>query len=80
MKKREDNVLAEGEATGHFHRAHGDGVAVYGDGDNRELEAPNGATVTHEEHGTQVLPAGDWDVSRVQEFDPFEEEVRSVQD
>ena len=80
MKRRKDNVLAEGEATGHAHRATGDGVAVYGDGDDRKLQAPKGTVVTHEEHGLQTWPPGDYDISRVQEFDPFEEEIRNVQD
>lgn len=80
MKKRNDTVLAEGEATGHAHRACGPGVVVYGDGPERELHAPNGATITHEEHAAQTMPQDAYDVLRVQEYDPFEEEIRDVLD
>ena len=78
--KRTDNVLASGEQTGHAHRAAGDGVVVYGESEDRILEAPHGAIITHEEHGPQTLDAGEYDVTRVKEFDPFAEAIRSVQD
>lgn len=80
MKKRKDKLLATGEVTGHAHRAKGNGVAVYGEGTERLLEAPEGATVTHEEHGPQKLAPGEYDVSRVREYDPFEQAIRTVAD
>ena len=70
-------ILAHGEHTGHFHEAHGDGVALYDDG---VLEAPHGAEVTHQEHNPIAVPAGTYDRSFVQEYDHFAEEVRSVAD
>jgi hypothetical protein len=80
MKKRNDNVLADGELTGHAHRAEGRGVAVYGAGVQRLLNAPHGATVTHEEHHAIDLPAGEYEISRVQEYDYDTEESRNVAD
>ena len=76
-KKLERAILAEGEHTGHFHEAHGRGVAFYDDG---VLETPHGAEVTHQEHATVILPPGEYIRSIVQEFDHFLEESRSVQD
>ena len=76
-KKLARAVLAEGEHTGHFHEAHGDGVALYDDG---VLEAPHGAEVTHQEHAPVTVPPGTYDRSIVQEFDHFAEEARNVAD
>jgi len=72
--------LAEGEVTGHAHVALANDAWVMGNGDQRELFAPSGTQITHEEHSTILLPPGKYDVSRQQEFDPDEEEMRSVQD
>ena len=80
MKKRTDNILAAGEQTGHAHRAIGVGVAVYGEGVDRTLVAPHGVEITHEEHGTQTLAPGEYDVLRVREYDPFEDVIRTVRD
>ena len=80
MKKRtrlERAILAHGEHTGHFHEAHGAGVAFYDDG---TLEAPHGADVTHQEHAPVVIPAGTYVRSIVLEYDHFKEEARQVID
>ncbi len=76
-KKLKQAILAHGEHTGHFHEAHGEGVALYDDG---VLEAPHGAHVTHQEHAPVELPAGAYRRSIVQEFDHFAEEARNVAD
>jgi len=73
-------VLAEGEATGHAHVALGDGVEVIEREGTLFLAAPQGATVTHQEHSTITLPAGAYRVGRVREYDHFAEEARPVQD
>jgi len=70
-------ILAHGEVTGHFHEAHGAGVAFYDDG---VLEAPQGAEVTHQEHATVTLPPGNYVRSIVVEYDHFAEEARQVVD
>lgn len=74
------NVLAEGEATGHAHRVAGSGATVLDGPGVRYLSAPNGAEVTHEEHGPQTLPPGNYKIEIVQEYDHFEEEARDVLD
>lgn len=76
-KKLERAILAHGEHTGHFHEAHGDGVALFDDG---VLEAPHGAEVTHQEHAPVQIPPGTYDRSIVQEYSHFEEESRNVAD
>lgn len=76
-KKLDNTILAHGEVTGHFHEAHGEGVALYDDG---TLEAPLGGEVTHQEHQPIMLPPGDYARSIVQEFDHFAEEARNVAD
>lgn len=75
--KLDKAILAQGEHTGHFHEAHGSGVAFFDDG---ILEAPEGADVTHQEHAPVTLPPGSYARSIVQEFDHFAEEARNVAD
>jgi hypothetical protein len=72
--------LAEGEVTGHYHQAEGPEVALYEHGASVILEAPVGATVTHQEHGPVVLPPGVYDRTIVAEYDHFAEEERQVRD
>jgi hypothetical protein len=76
-KKLELAILAQGEHTGHFHEAHGEGVALYDDG---VLEAPHGVEVTHQEHNSVTRPPGIYDKSGVVEYDHFAEEARVVVD
>lgn len=81
MKRVDNNILAEGEVTGHYHQAIGDDVSVLEmDGDTRLLTAPNGAEITHQEHNKITLPPGDYIRSIVVEHDPFAEEIRQVRD
>ena len=76
-----DNILAEGEATGHMHRLSGSDVEVLQLGDKLFARVRSGdAKVTHEEHDTIALPPGDYQIGRVQEFDHFAEEARNVAD
>ena len=80
MKKLNHKRLAEGEVTGHYHAATAESATLYGDDDAMLLDAPDGTDVTHQEHATVSIPPGEYDRLIVQEFDPFEEEVRSVLD
>lgn len=81
MKEVERKVLAEGEMTGHFHRATAKTARVFEDDTgHRTLSAPRGTKVVHEEHKPITVPPGEYDRTIVQEFDPFEEEVREVRD
>lgn len=77
--KRNDKNLAEGEVTGHAHRCVGD-VEVYNIDGGRELDAPDGCTVTHEEHNTIELPPGRYDTIIAVERDHAAEEAREVRD
>ena len=80
-KKLDHNRLAEGEATGHYHEAVGAGVAVFDLGEDKlVLDAGAGAEVTHQEHGTIMLPPGTYDRSIVREYDHAAEEARQVID
>jgi hypothetical protein len=77
----ESKHLAEGEHTGHFHRATAKTAKVYDVGGGvLVLDAPRGTKVEHQEHGTVAVPPGEYDRLLVQEFDPFAEEIRAVQD
>jgi hypothetical protein len=80
MSEKRHKRLAEGEVTGHSHQATADDAWVVGEGDERELSAPSGTEVKHEEHGPIDLPAGDFRITRQREIDPDTEEVRVVAD
>lgn len=77
-------VLAEGEVTGHHHRVNDvtAGELFVSPEQASELrmwlhlDAP--ADLTHEEHATITLPAGDYEVIRQVEYTP--EELRQVAD
>lgn len=75
-------VLAEGEHTGHAHTLEATPeVELYEkDGVLWLKVAGEGATVTHEEHHAQTVAPGIYEVRRVVEVDPFEDEVRTVAD
>lgn len=82
-KKLERPVLAEGEITGHAHVLDSN-VDVYDIGNGlREFQSIKSITVRHEEHApidVPPSPTGDYTSGIVQEFDPFAEEARNVQD
>ena len=79
-KKIKGKVLAEGEVTGHSHRATAPSAEVWDEGGAVTLSAPKGTDVVHEEHGRITLPPGEYDRLIVQEYDPFAEEARRVVD
>ena len=73
-------VFADGEVTGHAHRCSiGEGT-LYAAEDGTLYFESKGASVTHEEHHTQTLEPGVWEIGRVVEVDPFENAVREVAD
>ena len=77
------SILAEGEATGHAHTVLDKSVNLFqNQNDTSELflSASKEFTVTHEEHKKIRVPAGDYKIRRVQEYDHFEEEARQVRD
>lgn len=74
-------ILAEGEHTGHAHviEATPD-VEMYEKDGTLYLKVVTKSTVTHEEHGPQVVAPGTYEIRRVVEYDPFEDEIRKVAD
>lgn len=79
-KKLDTNVLQEGEFTGHAHRLHGDGYSVYQQHDQKYLRLLKPTALRHEEHKEIELPAGDYKIDIVREYDHFAEEARRVMD
>lgn len=81
-KKMDHGVLAHGES-GHTHALTDIGIAMlFMEGDQMFLRVQEGeiAEVEHEEHGIVRVPAGDYEVGKVYEWNPFEEEAREVAD
>ena len=83
-KPHKNNHLAEGEVTGHFHAAVGKDVEVRTLDNRMFLQAPEGARITHQEHGDIEIPASEkteaFEIQRVKEYDPFLEETKEVAD
>ena len=87
--RRSTVPVAEGEATGHAHRIDltaatteaGATAQVYELGADRFLIVKGGAvTLTHEEHGPQIIDPGTYRVDIVKEYDPFMRVTRLVAD
>mgnify|MGYP001586258800 CR=1 FL=1 len=82
-KKVEKNergyILAKGEHTGHAHVIDDD-LEVYDRDGVLYIKTEKAVLVTHEEHLHITVEPGIWRVGIVQEYDPFVEETRNVQD
>lgn len=74
------NVLREGEATGHAHRAVAGDVQLFIEGNQLFMRAPSGTEVRHEEHNVVEVPPGIYEIGGVREYDHFAEEAREVLD
>jgi hypothetical protein len=82
-KKEKHLILAEGEATGHFHKVSEGNAVLYTipDSVDKFLEVlSDNATITHEEHKPITLSKGIYKVGIVQEYDYDAEEIRQVRD
>lgn len=80
-RKLKTNVIMKGEITGHAHIIEKTKTKLYMDDRNImyvKVEEP--AELTHEEHGKIIIPSGNYRIDRVKEYDPFEKELRDVQD
>ena len=86
---RDDLQVAEGEATGHAHRIDltaatteaGATAQVHELFGERFLIVKGGrVTLTHEEHGPQIIDPGTYRVDIVKEYDPFMRVTRLVAD
>jgi hypothetical protein len=73
-------VLREGEATGHAHRATGEGVQLFIHGDTLYMRVEGGTEVVHEEHRPITVPPGVYVIGAVREYDHFAEMARPVYD
>jgi hypothetical protein len=77
-KPAADNILVYGEATGHAHRVQSESAKVFDTFAGKEIDAPKGFALVHEEHATIEIPEGYYRVRRQREFD--EKEIRYVAD
>jgi len=75
-----ENVLAEGESTGHYHGMSSATTELLEEGEEVFLRVKEDTEITHQEHNKLVVPAGDYLVGIVEEYDHFAEEARRVQD
>lgn len=78
-KKMTTLVIQESQVTGHKHEAVGAVQQLEKDG-LRYLRAVEPFKLTHQEHNTIELPAGDYAISTVMEYDHLTEEARQVAD
>ena len=85
-KVKQTNVLADGEVTGHAHRVvvpEGSDATftVLEEKGDVYLSVRDGVVeLTHEEHHVQTIPAGDFKIGIVKEYDYDTEESRQVRD
>ncbi len=80
MQTKDDNVLAEGEVTGHMHKLFGE-VDLRQDNDqNLYFEVKEDVTLKHQEHSPILIGPGFYKVEIQKEFDHFREEARNVLD
>ena len=81
-----DAIIQKGEATGHAHKIEGDYEYFETlppqpkDKPRRYLRLLRPGIIRHEEHKEITLPAGDYEIDTVREYDPFEEATRTVRD
>jgi len=87
LKKKNDNILAYGEVTGHSHKIMSPSIAemesfVDENGDIYVLSPNSDIRIGHDEHDVIVLPQNEWVcVSRQREYDPLAvEKERRVAD
>jgi hypothetical protein len=70
----EGRILAEGEATGHKHLATAPDVRLFIFESTIYMRVPYKTEIVHEEHRPIDIPAGDYTIGIVREFDHFAEE------
>jgi hypothetical protein len=74
-------TLAEGEATGHHHSiVEGLGKLIMMDNLMHLQIFSDVAKLKHQEHNEIILPKGNYKIDIIREYDPFEDEIRKVQD
>jgi hypothetical protein len=81
--KNNNLIIAEGETTGHAHRIQqNEYVEMYDDVDEKciLLRLLKPAKIKHEEHKEIEIPAGEYKINIVREYDHFLEESKIVRD
>ena len=79
LKKKQDNILAFGEVTGHSHAVKSHKVGEYESyvdekGDIYMFSSDKALEVGHDEHNVITIPTGQWVcVTRQREYDPLSE-------
>lgn len=74
-------VLAEGEHTGHAHVIEATPeVEMFEKDGTLYLKVAGDSILTHEEHHAQTVAPGTYEIRRVVEVDPFDNEIRTVAD
>lgn len=94
-KDKSNNILVYGELTDHAHMVEGNGVAIMERVGNETddvvayINIPEKADIVHrntrtgiqtDDHGTINLDAGNYQVIRQREYDPYEKAIRRVRD
>ena len=82
LKVLKTDVVQEGEHTGHAHRLNRGDAQVFIEPKTKVkyLRLVKPTFISHEEHDGIMLPAGDYLIDIVKEYDHFEEEARAVAD
>lgn len=78
--QRKDLVLAHGES-GHIHQILDKNKASLLEyGGITYLKVTSPVELVHEEHKMLIIQPGSYEIDQVKEYDPFEEEIRRVDD
>jgi len=78
-RRQRGYVLADGESTGHAHVIEDEIKMIESDG-VLYIGCESDVIVKHEEHASVTIPAGNYQIGIVQEYDHFAEEARNVRD
>ena len=77
-KRGEGIIVAQGEASGHHHRAREPRARLIAKGKKLFIRAPKGGIVlTHEEHDALEIPEGTFEIVRQREYQPPERASRA---
>lgn len=81
IESKDQIVLAQGEATGHAHTiSPPNGAALFEFNEQRYLQVWENVKLRHQEHYEIDISPGIYEIGRVREVDPFEDEIRVVKD
>ena len=80
LTKSANKVLAYGEATNHKHELVGAAQVYTSEKGQTFFEVTGECEVTHEEHKGYALPEGKYEIVNEQEYEPFTEAIKKVQD